>query len=252
MGQDKINNKYPSLTILIPAYNETNRITSSLDKIDEYISKKNNLIKVLIVNDGSTDDTELKVNTWIQKNSKNKDDFELLSYTPNRGKGYAIREGFLKINTDVVLYTDADCASPVEESERLVGFLKDGYDIICGSRILRNNNTKVKMSFMRRCVGFVFHTFLFLLGLANLKDTQCGFKLFKTPAAKKIATSQQCFNYSFDVEYLYLAKKFGYKIKEVSVNWQEISGSKVNVLRDSIKMLIGILKIRFVYKYNKG
>ena len=241
-----------SLTIIIPAYNESQRILKTLNEIDNYITKKStpNLINVLIINDGSTDSTKEVVTKWIQKNSKNKKSFETVSYIPNRGKGYAVWEGFKRAEGDFVLYTDADGASPIEEVEKLLCWINNGADVACGSRIIQSENTTVEMSFKRRFTGLVFHIILRLCGLANLRDTQCGFKIFKKVVAKKLAETQQCFNYSFDIEYLFLVKKFGYKIKEVPVNWYHVEGSKVNLLRDSIKMLFEVLKIRFVYKYN--
>lgn len=241
-----------SLTIIIPAYNESKRIQKSLIDIDKYITEKNkaDLIQVIIVDDGSLDSTKEAAENWIQKEAKNKNSFQIISYKPNRGKGYAVREGFLKSQSDLVLYTDADGASPIKEIEELLKAIDDGFDIAVGSRVLKNENTRVKMSFKRRFVGFTFHTILKIFNLADLKDTQCGFKLFKSEAAKKLAKCQQCFNYSFDIEYLFLARKFGYKIKEVPINWYHVEGSKISLMRDSIKMLSEVLKIRFVYKYN--
>lgn len=239
------------LTIVIPAFNESKRILTTLGSIDDYISQTQiPPIKTIIVDDGSLDNTKGTVTNWIENKSINKNCFELVSYSPNRGKGYAVKEGFKQANTELVMYADADGASSISEIEKLLYGINDGYDVVCGSRIVKSEYTKVKMGLKRRLVGLTFHLILKFLGLANLKDTQCGFKLFKTEVAKKIIKVQKCFNYSFDVEYLFLAKKFGYKIKEVSVNWYHVEGSKVNILKDSIKMLIEVLKIRFVYKYN--
>ena len=242
-----------SLTIIIPAYNESKRIIKTLNEIDEYITKKSlsKLFQVIVVNDGSTDKTQEVVTNWIVQDSRNKNCFQLVSYLPNRGKGYAVREGFLKTTTDLVLYTDADGASPIVELEKLLLWIENDYDIAVGSRVLRGEGIKVTMSVKRRFVGLVFHLILKLFNLADVRDTQCGFKLFKTSSAKKIAQSQQCFNFSFDIEYLFLARRFGYKIKEVPINWYHVEGSTVNVFRDSIKMLKEVLKIRFVYKYNE-
>lgn len=241
-----------TLTVVIPAYNESKRILKTLFSIDVYITRRNlsNLFYVLVVNDGSTDDTENVVKTWMNNGCKNRKCFEIFSYTPNRGKGNAVKEGFLKASTDLVMYSDADGASPIEEVERLISSINSGYDVVCGSRILKDEETSVTMGIKRRFVGLVFHLILKTLGLANLRDTQCGFKLFKTNVAKKIVENQKCFNYSFDIEYLFLAKLFGYKTKEVPINWNHVEGSKVNVLRDSITMLTEVLKIRFIYQYN--
>ena len=241
-----------TLTIVIPAFNESKRITKTLNEIDLYISKisKPDLFQIIIVNDGSTDNTSDVVNDWIQNKSKNKKCFQLLSYMPNRGKGYAVNQGFLKASNLLVLYTDADGASPIEEVEKLLFWIDKDFDAAIGSRMLKDKDTKISMSFTRRLTGRVFHLILTILGLAFIKDTQCGFKLFKAGIAKKLAENQKCFNYSFDIEYLFILKKFGYKIKEVPINWYHVEGSKVNISKDSIKMLVEVLKIRFLYKYN--
>ncbi len=241
-----------NLTIVIPAYNESKRIIKTLNDIDGYLSKSSLPYKlnILIISDGSTDNTEEVVNSWIQNKSKNKTSFKLIAYKINKGKGYAVREGVLNADSDLILYIDADGASPIEEVQKLLLWIDKGFDIVIGSRIVVDSSSKVKMSFTRRFVGRVFHGLLKLCDLADVIDTQCGFKLFKTTAAKKIAINQKCFGFSFDIEYLYLARMFGYKIKEIPINWYHVKGSKVNIFRDSIKMFIEVLKIRFINKYN--
>ena len=228
------------------------RIIKNLSEIDSYIQEKKStqLINVIVVNDGSLDDTEDVVNSWILNESKNKNNFSLIGYSKNRGKGYAIKEGFEKSKQDFILYTDADGASPVKEIEKLFEAIDSGFDVVCGSRILKDKDSSVKMSIQRRIIGLVFHLLLGVLGLDFIGDTQCGFKLFKSKAAKELISKQKCFNFSFDIEYLYLAKKINYKIKEVPINWHHVKGSKVNVFIDSIKMFAEVLKIRFIYKYN--
>lgn len=241
-----------TLSIVIPAFNESKRITKALDDIDSYINKisKPELFQVIIVNDGSTDNTSNVVTEWIQNKSKNKKCFQLLSYMSNKGKGYAVNYGFSKASNSLVLYTDADGASPIEEIEKLIFWINKGFDVAIGSRILKDKDTDVSMSFTRRLSGRIFHFILNMLDLADVKDTQCGFKLFKSPLTKKLAQNQKCFGFSFDIEYLFLLKKVDYKVKEVPINWYHIEGSKVNIFRDSIKMLLEVLKIRFIYKYN--
>jgi len=239
-----------SLTIVIPAYIEESRILKYLRKIDEYIFDPT-LFKVIVVDDGSKDATKDVVLSYLEKDSKNKNCFKLVSYSENRGKGFAVCEGFKHAEGNLILYTDADGASPIKEVEKLLSpVTSEGFDIVCGSRILRDQRSTVQMSLKRRFVGFVFQCILRLLGLASLKDTQCGFKLFTKEVAKKLARNQKCYNYSFDIEYLYLARKFGYKIKEVPINWYHVEGSKISILKDSIKMLVEVLKIKFIYKYN--
>lgn len=239
-----------SITIIIPAYNEEKRIIKTLYEIDNYISSlQANLIQVLVINDGSTDRTQSIVESWIKESSVNKKSFTILNYSPNKGKGYAVRHGILNSNTELVLYTDADGASPIKELEKLLPWINESFDVVVGSRVLKDD-TNVIMSCKRRFIGLMFHLILRFLMLANIKDTQCGFKLFKTNIAKNIAQLQQCFNYSFDIEYLLLAKKLGCKVKEVPINWYHVEGSKVSIVRDSIKMFLEVLKIRFVYRYN--
>lgn len=242
-----------TLTIIIPAYNESARISKCLYDIDTYITEKNkaNLFKVIVVNDGSTDNTQDTVNNWVQKDARNKNCFCVINYKPNKGKGNAVKTGILNTTSDLVLYTDADGASPAKEFEKLLHSINSGADVAIGSRVLKDEKSNVKMTLKRRFIGLVFHLILKSLNLADVKDTQCGFKLFKTEALKKIAKEQKCLNYSFDIEYLFLAKKFGCKITEVPINWYHVEGSKISILRDSIKMLLEVLKIRFIYKYNK-
>lgn len=239
-----------TLSIIIPAYNEENRILKNLNEINDYILRNSlsNLIKTIVVDDGSTDKTKETIEKWI--NDKSAKGFSIISYKPNKGKGYAIREGFLNANSDLILYTDADGASPISEIEKLLPELDKGFSIVCGSRVLSSEEVNVKMAVKRRAIGLVFHIILSLLNLNFIKDTQCGFKLFEVNAAKKIAKLQKCFNFSFDIEYLYIGKILGYRIKEVPINWTHVKGSKVNLITDSIKMLVEVLKIRFFYKYN--
>ena len=241
-----------TLTIVVPAFNESKRIAKALNDIDECINKisKPDLFQVIVVNDGSTDNTEGVTKDWIQNKSKNKKCFQVISYMPNRGKGYAVSQGFLKASHSLVLYTDADGAAPMCEADKLLLAMENDFDAAIGSRVIKTSDSKVKMSLTRKITGRVFHIILSTLGLAEFKDTQCGFKLFKSSLAKKLAQNQKCFGFSFDIEYLFLARKLGYKVKEVPINWYHVEGSKVNIFKDSVKMLLEVLKIRFLYEYN--
>lgn len=239
-----------TLSIIIPAYNEESRITPCLEDINNNLDNINFQVQeVVVVSDGSKDKTIEVVKNWINTRATNKQIFKILSKNINQGKGSSVKEGFLYFNSDWVLYTDADGATPILEINKLSEYI-DNFDVICGSRVLKEDGTLVDMTLKRRFIGFVFHTILEILGLAKIKDTQCGFKLFKKDIAKDIVRNQKCLNFSFDIEYLYLTRKKGCKIKEVPVCWTEIEGSKVNLILDSIKMLIEVLKIRLIYKYN--
>src|SRR3989338_4908484 len=167
-----------TITIIIPAYNESQRISRTLFEIDAYITKTSsqNQIKVITVDDGSIDNTENVVKNWIKDRCINKQCFETISYLPNHGKVYAVREGFLKAESDVVLYTDADGACSINELEKLMLWLDRGFDITCGSRILKNDISEVKMSFKRRLSGLVFHSILKFFGLASPKTFKIEWK----------------------------------------------------------------------------
>lgn len=244
--------KKKSLTIIIPAYNESKRIIPTLLSIDSYIGTKSveNLVHVIVVNDGSKDDTEGVVRKWIKSICRNKESFELVSYQKNQGKGFAVREGIERANSDLILYIDADGSIPITELGKLIQEIDIGFDVVCGSKFLTGDNTSVKMKLNRRIADMIFHLILKLLRLNILKDTQCGFKLFKAEIAKTLATNQKCFNYAFDIEYLFLAKKCGYKIKEVPVSSHHQEGSKLNLVVDGLRMLIDIFKIKFIHDYN--
>ena len=155
MEVDLDSNVNKTLTIVIPAFNESKRIYKALNDIDGYINKisKPDLFQVIIVNDGSTDNTSGVVNDWIQNESKNKKCFQLINYIPNRGKGYAVNQGLLKASNSTILYTDADGASPIEELEKLLVWINKGFDVVIGSRVRKDKDTKVSMSFTRRLTG---------------------------------------------------------------------------------------------------
>src|SRR3989344_769628 len=221
------------ISIVIPAYNEEKRIGKTLQRCLEYIKLKKDKFEIIVVNDGSKDKT-----AEIVKKFKN---VKLTSHFPNYGKGYAVRKGILKAKGDYILFSDADLSTPIEELDKLMQYVKD-YDVIIASRAVKES--MVKTIQYRKILGRIFAFLVNLLTVKEINDTQCGFKLFKKEAAKKIFGNQIINGWAFDVEVLYLAKKFRYKIKEVGVKWQHFEHENVTPTGQSFKMLREIIKIR--------
>lgn len=233
------------LSIVIPAYNEEKRISDSLKKVISFFDKNKEDYELLVVNDGSKDKTV----EIIKEFSKNNKRVKLIDYKTNRGKGYAVKTGVLAANGKKILFSDADLSTPIKEYEKLNEWYKKGFDICVGSRRLSGSKIYVKQPLHRRIIGKAFVTLVKMLSSLDLKDTQCGFKLYNAKKAKKIFLKQKIDGFSFDVEVLYLAKKNGYSIKEVPVEWNDSERySKVNPVKESFKMLSDLIKIRKMHK----
>lgn len=236
------------LSIVIPAFNEEQRIGESLKKIYNYFREKNLNFEIIVVNDGSYDGTE-KVVLEFYKTVQG--ELKILSNERNFGKGYSVRCGILNSKGKKILFTDSDLSTPIEEFEKLNYWLEQNYDIAIGSRALKDSEVLVPQPFYREYAGKIFNLPVQMFFLPGIKDTQCGFKLFKSPIAKRIFSIQRIWGFSFDVETLYLAKKFGYKIKEVPVRWINSKDSKVNILKAPMQMIFELIKIRWYMKNYK-
>jgi len=228
------------ISLIIPVYNEEKRIKLTLSNCVSYFKNKKIDYEIIIVDDGSIDKTRLIVKDFSNKNKS----IKLTKKRRNKGKGYSVKEGMLLASKDYLLFSDADLSAPIEETEKFIEIIKRGYDIVIASRNMKNSIIPIKQPFFRRFLGKIFPFIVNLLILPGYKDTQCGFKLFKKEVARKIFSKQKINGFSFDVEVLFIAKKYGYKTKEIPVIWSNSLGSKVNPVLDSIKMFLGILKIR--------
>lgn len=239
----------PAYTIVIPAYNESARLGTSLEKVLAYVHAQRWNAEVLVVNDGSRDNTAEIIRAYAAKDPL----LRLIENPGNRGKGYSVRNGMLNAKGDVVLFTDADLSSPIEEASKLLTALDEGADIAIGSRWLRVETQTQRQPLYRQFFGRIFNLLLRLtLGL-NFKDTQCGFKAFKQPAACAIFPLQRIERWGFDPEILFLARKLGFKVKEVSVVWGHSGGTRINPLVDGSRMFLEMLRIRWYSltgKYN--
>lgn len=228
-------------SIIIPAYNEEERLKESLDKIHSYLNAKFFKYEVIVVNDGSTDNTKQSaLSSSLYQTGK----LKLLTNSQNKGKGFSVKKGILESKGNFVLFSDADLSTPIEEVEKLFKYVNSGYDIAIGSRSIKGADIRVHQPVYRELMGRFFNLIVKTVALKGIVDTQCGFKLFKSEVAKEIASRMQINGFSFDVEMLYLGKKIGYSVKEVPIVWINSPASRVEVFKDSLKMFSDVLSIK--------
>jgi glycosyltransferase involved in cell wall biosynthesis len=231
----------PTHSFILPAYNESERLSESIPKVLEYVRDRGFAVEVIIVNDGSTDATADIVRQFAVANPM----IVLLENPGNRGKGYSVRNGMLHARGEIALFTDADLSSPISEADKLFAALNTGSDIAIGSRWLQRELQTERQPLMRQLYGRLFNLGLrVVLGL-RYKDTQCGFKAFNRRAIETVFTRQHIERWGFDPELLFLADKFKLKTAEVPVEWAHDHRSKIHPVRDGIRMGIEVLKIRW-------
>jgi dolichyl-phosphate beta-glucosyltransferase len=228
-------------SIVIPAYDEGARIGASIQSVLSYVAQQGWDAEVIVVNDGSRDKTVDIVREYLATTPA----LRLLENPGNRGKGYSVRNGMLHARGEILLFSDADLSSPIEEAAKLFTAIAEGADIAIGSRWLQSDLQTQRQPLYRQLFGRIFNLMLRLtLGL-KFKDTQCGFKAFKRAAAQAIFPLQQVERWGFDPELLYLANKFGFRVAEVPVAWAHREGTRINPLRDGMRMFGEMLKIRW-------
>jgi glycosyltransferase involved in cell wall biosynthesis len=228
-------------SIIIPAYNESARLGATIDRVLNYIAAQHWDAEVIVVDDGSRDQTPDLIRSYAQTHPT----LHLLENPGNRGKGYSVRNGMLNATGEILLFTDADLSAPIEEAPNLFAAIHSGADIAIGSRWLRPELQSRRQSLLRQFYGRIFNLSLRLVLGLNFKDTQCGFKAFTRHAAQEIFPRQRIERWGFDPELLYLARKLGFKVKEVPVVWSNSEGTRISPLRDGIRMFAEVLKIRW-------
>ncbi len=231
---------FPSISIVIPAYNESARIGDALRRVLDCIRQRHWNAEVLVVDDGSTDDTADIVRRWAENNPE----LSLVENAGNRGKGYSVRNGLLQATGEIVMFTDADLSAPIEEAERLFKALENGADVAIGSRWLdkqkQTTHQPIYRRFFGRCYNWLTRT---VMGLPYL-DTQCGFKAFKHEPAQDIFRLQTIERWGFDPEILFIARKLSFRVAEVPVTWGHDERSRISYLRDGTQMLREMAEIR--------
>ncbi len=228
-------------SIIIPAYNEGARVGATLEKVLAYVAERGWDVEIIAVNDGSRDNTAEIVRQHAEKNPE----VRLLENPGNRGKGYSVRNGMLHARGEVLLFSDADLSSPIEEAPKLFAALAEGADVAIGSRWLQSDLQTQKQPLYRQLFGRVFNLMLRITLNLKFKDTQCGFKAFTRRAAQALFPLQRIERWGFDPELLYLANKFHFKVAEVPVLWAHSEGTRISPLRDGIKMFAEMLRIRW-------
>jgi len=244
--------KPPEISIIIPCYNEEKRgLKKNLAVVVDFLESESYDYELIIADDGSTDNTV----DVAEKFAQGKERVVVLKL-PHRGKGATVREGLLFAKGKYLLFSDADLATPIEELKRLLNWVEDqGFDIAIASREGVGARREGE-PWYRHLMGRVFNFVVKLIALREIEDTQCGFKLFRAAAAKAILARlviygkqeteelKQAYLGAFDVEVLFLAKKLGYKIKEVPVTWHYATTQKLNPLKDSFRMARDVLMVR--------
>lgn len=230
----------PHLSIVIPAYNEAARIERTLERVLGCVRERGWDAEVLVVDDGSSDETA----SIVRKHMQVSPELHLIENQGNRGKGFSVRNGLLQASGAIVMFTDADLSAPMEEAERLLTAIQGGADVAIGSRWLDRSRQTLHQPLYRRFFGRCFNALTRAVMGLPYADTQCGFKAFRHTAAQVIFRLQRVERWGFDPEILFIARKLGFRIAEVPVSWGHDERSKISYLRDGSRMLQDMATIR--------
>jgi glycosyltransferase involved in cell wall biosynthesis len=230
----------PHLAIVIPAFNEEQRLPGTLERIRAYISSSGRATEVLVVDDGSTDATARVAESWAARVAN----LRVLRNGTNRGKGYSVRHGMLEARGEFVLFTDADLSAPIEEADKLFAALA-ACDVAIGSRALDPSLITVHESAFREFAGKTFNLIVRIVLRLPFVDTQCGFKAFRRERCRIIFEQQRIERFGFDPELLYLARHHGLRAMEIPVRWSHSPATKINMMRDSVQMFLDVFQIRW-------
>lgn len=233
------------LSIVIPAYNEAKRLPRTLEALHAYIASRGLAAEVLVVDDGSSDDTYAVAASFPGVTA--------LRYELNQGKGHAVRYGVLRAAGQRVLFMDADLATPLKELSKLDAALDAGAGFAIGSRPLRESELTVRQPLLRELCGRLFNKAVQVLATPGIQDTQCGFKLLTREAAQEIFSRCQLNGFSFDVEALFLARRLGYRIAEIPVRWAHQEGAAAFAtrgayLKQGLRMIQDLIRIRVLHR----
>jgi dolichyl-phosphate beta-glucosyltransferase len=228
------------LSIIIPAYNEEERIGPTLEGIFEFLAGRDYAGEVILVDDGSSDKTV----EAAKASARAHENFRVLENGANRGKGYSVRHGMLEGKGEYLLFSDADLSTPIEETTRFLEKMREGYHVVIGSRAMPESNIATYQPWYRQLMGKIFNKIVRVMAVRGIRDTQCGFKMFTREAGRRIFALQQVERFAFDVETLFLARKLGYKICELPVTWKDSPQTRISTFMDSWSMFSALFTIR--------
>jgi dolichyl-phosphate beta-glucosyltransferase len=235
--------KRPPLAVVVPAFNEAQRLADTLSVLLAYLQSHRPQSEVIAVDDGSTDHTARVAEEVFARNPEV--NARVLRFESNRGKGRAVRAGLLAALAPIAVFSDADLSTPISELPKIVEPIEAGdYDIVFGSRALNRKLIGKRQPWRREQGGKVFNLIVRLTTGLPFADTQCGFKAFRMDAARPIIEQARTEGFGFDVELLYLARKAGLRLLETPVRWDHNEGSKVNIIHDSLRMFAEVLPLR--------
>ena len=229
------------LSVVIPAFEEAARIGSTLEQVRGYLRDQPFDSEVLVVVDGGHDGTLELVRGLASDWSA----LQVLANGVNRGKGYSVRRGMLAARGRYLLFSDADLSTPIAEVERLIAALEAGGDVAIGSRALDDSDVRVRQAWWRQSMGRVFNQIVRWVAVPDVRDTQCGFKCFRRDTARRVFARQRTSRFAFDVELLWIARKLGYRVAEVPVTWANDPSSRVHPVRDALRMLVDLARLRY-------
>ncbi len=233
----------PDISIVIPAYNESERIRTPLAKILDYVGSADTSIEVIVVDDGSSDDTADVAKKAFADAPEVRS--EVIRYGQNRGKGFAIKTGLLAANADIALFTDADLSTPIEEMSNLTDPIKkDRFDLTFGSRALDRSLIGTHQPWVREQGGRAVNFMIRKMSGLSFSDTQCGFKAFNMSKFRPLLDVMTVDRFGFDIEFLFVANYHGLRLAEIPVRWNDVAGSKVSAVRDTRRMFSELLQIR--------
>jgi glycosyltransferase involved in cell wall biosynthesis len=230
----------PRLSVVIPMYNESHRIEGSLPRLVDYFNSRPYSVEYVVVDDGSSDNTVELARAILGTGPH----VNIIEEKPNRGKGHAVKVGMLAAKGRIVLFTDADLSTPPEEIEKFWPWLDKGYDIVIGSRKMKGAVLERHQPLWRESMGKVFTWLTNRIATRGISDITCGYKTFKHDTAQELFSRSVINDWSFDAEVLYIAQRHRKRIKEVPVRWHDERGTKVRIVRDAVRALAGLIKIR--------
>jgi dolichyl-phosphate beta-glucosyltransferase len=232
------------LTVVVPTYNEESRIPGTLAEMLRFIAAKPYRCEILICDDGSLDGT-----VELARSMLGEGPHRVLTNPVNRGKGSAVRRGMLEGRGRFLLFSDADLSTPIEETDRFLDLLRNGHDVVIGSRALAGARLEVRQEFYREWMGKVFNRIARLLTFHGISDSQCGFKAFRREAARDLFSRQRIDGFSFDAEILFLAQRRSYRIKELAVTWRHSPATRVSLCADPFKMFLDLVRIAWIHRH---